>query len=98
MTTFTIISEIICLIIVFLIMLNMYEPVYYGYKDEDKRYERIKIPLIFYIIAVIVCIIPIFNIIGTIGYIVWCMYEYFEDDWIIKGPIGKIGKFLSKPL
>lgn len=101
MTTFTIISEIICLIIVFLIMLNMYEPVYYGYKDKgykDKQYERIKIPLIFYIIAVIVCITPILNIIGTIGYIVWCMCKYFDDDWIIKGPIGKIGKFLSKPL
>lgn len=96
MTTFIIISAIICLIIVFLIMLNMYEPVY-GY-NRDKQYERIKVPLYVYILAVIVCIIPIANIMGTLIYIGWCIYECNEDDLIIKGPIGKIGHFLNKPL
>ena len=96
MTTFTIISAIICLVIVFLIMLNMYEPIY-GY-NGDKQYERIKVPLYVYIIAVITCIVPILNIIGTIAYIIWCICECCEDDMIIKGPVGKIGKFLNKQL
>ena len=96
MTTFTIISAIICLIVVFLIMLNMYEPVY-GY-NRDKQYERIKVPLYVYIIAVIVCVIPILNIIGTILYIAWCIWECNEDDLVIKGPLGKIGNFLNKRL
>lgn len=96
MTTFTIISAIICLIIVFLIMPNMYDNVY-GY-NRDEQYERIKVPLYVYIIAIIVCGVPVLNIIGTIVYIAWCIYECNEDDMIIKGPIGKIGKFLNKPL
>lgn len=100
MTTFTIISAIICLIIVFLTMLNMYEPIYCGgYNLNDKQqYERIKVPLYVYIIAVIACVIPIFNIIAIIGYITWCICEYIENDMIIKGPMGKIGKFLNKKL
>jgi hypothetical protein len=62
------------------------------YGNESKR---IKLPLYFYIIAVIVCIIPILNILATIGYTAFCIWD---DDLIIKGPIGKIIKFLSKPL
>lgn len=96
MTTFTIISAIICLIIVFLIILNMYEPVH-GY-NCDKHYERIKVPLYVYIIAIIVCVIPILNIMLTTGYIIFCICECCEDDMIIKGPMGKIGKFLNKQL
>lgn len=100
MITFTIISAIICLIIVFLTMLNMYEPIYCGgYNLNDKQqYERIKVPLYVYIIAVIACVIPIFNIIAIIGYITWCICKYIESDMIIKGPMGKIGKFLNKKL
>jgi hypothetical protein len=28
----------------------------------------------------------------------WCICECIESDMIIKGPIGKIGKFLNKKL
>lgn len=94
MTMFAIISAIICLIIVFLIMLNMYE--YPTYRHDEV--ERIKVPLYIYIIAVIICITPIVNIVATILYIAWCIYEYNEDDLIIKGPLGKIGNFLNKRL
>lgn len=90
MTTFTIISAIICLIIVFLIMPNMYYTTIYSNEDE-----RVKFPLYVYILAVIVCIIPILNILATIVYIAYCTWD---DDLIIKGPIGKIGKFLNKKL
>jgi hypothetical protein len=78
----------------------MYEPIYCGgygyYNPNDKQhYERIKFPLYIYILAVIVCIIPILNILATIIYIAYCTWD---DDLIIKGPIGKIGEFLNKKL
>lgn len=68
----------------------MYYPIY-----SDSEYERIKFPLYFYIIVVIVCIIPILNILATIVYIAFCIWD---DDLTIKGPIGKIIKFLNKPV
>lgn len=93
MITFTIISAIICILIVFLILRNMYE---YDYNGNPR--ERIKVPLYVYILTIIGGIIPIFNIIATIAFISWCIYECCVDDCRIKGPIGKIGKFLNKPL
>ena len=101
MTPFIIISAIICILIVFPIICNLYEPIYsegYSYSRKIEKYDRIKVPLYCYIIAIIICNIPIINIMGTVIFIWWYIYKYWEDNWIIKGPIGKIGKFLSKPL
>ena len=98
MTTFTIISAIICLIIAFLIIRNLYEPTYIGYSGKVEEYNKVKFPLYFYIFAIIICILPIINIIGIIVLISWCICKCIEDDWIIKGPIGKICEFLNRPL
>lgn len=93
-TSFVIISAIICLLVVFLILRNMYECDRLG----NSRDEKIKVPLYAYILTVIICIIPIFNIIATILFIGWTILKCCEKEIAIKGPIGKIASILNKKI
>lgn len=94
MTPFVIISAIICLLIAFLILRNMYPCDYCG-NPLDKK---IKVPLYAYILTVIICIIPILNIIATIIFIGWTILQCCEEEMVIKGPIGKIASILNKKI
>lgn len=98
MTTFTIISAIICILIVFLILRNMYEEVRHGYYNDNPTEEKVKLPLFVYLIALVVCLIPIVNIIATVAFIIWIIACHDEFDITIKGPIGKIVSFLNKKI
>lgn len=91
---FWIISAIVILLTFLLTLGNLYENEG-SYKNPD--WKKLKMPRWAWILIVLGCLVPILNLAGLITLVIWLIVEIADDDdYELRGPIGKFISFLTK--
>lgn len=91
---FWIISAIVVLLAFLLTLGNLYENEG-SYKNPD--WKKLKMPRWAWILIVLGCLVPILNLAGLITLIIWLIVDIADDDdYELRGPIGKFISFLTK--
>ena len=91
---FWIISAIVTLVTFLLTLGNLYENKG-SYKNPD--WQKLKMPRWAWILIILGCLVPILNLAGLITLVIWLIVEIADDnDYELRGPIGKFISFLTK--
>ena len=91
---FWIISAIVILLTFLLTLRNLYNNEG-SYENPD--WKKLKMPRWAWILIVLGCLVPILNLAGLITLVIWLIVEIADDDdYELRGPIGKFISFLTK--
>lgn len=94
MTMFWVILALVVLVIALLSLRNIYER---EGSLRDPEWKRMKMPVWVWILIVLCCSIPIINLIGLIILIKVLISDFvWDDDFQLRGPIGKFITWLTK--
>ena len=91
---FWIISALVVLVIALLSLCNIYER---EGSWSDPEWKKMKMPVWAWILIVLSCLIPILNLCGLITLVAFLIAEIVgDDDYQLRGPIGKFIAWLTK--
>jgi len=91
---FWVISALIILAVVLLTLCNLYER---EGSWRNPEWKKMTMPMWAWILIVLGCLIPLLNFCGFIVLIVFLISEIAgDDDYQLRGPIGKLIAWLTK--
>lgn len=91
---FGVISALVVLVITLLSLCSIYEREG-GFRDPE--WKRVKMPIWAWMLTVLICLVPLLNLVGLIVLVVSLISGIVgNDDYQLRGPIGKFIAWLTK--